>query len=53
MLFRAEDIPQKRHFFVVFGYNNCGASNPNDFNIHTSSKSACWDGGMRKMVDGY
>ncbi len=22
--------------FVVFGYNNCSASNPNDFNTHTS-----------------
>ena len=23
-------------------------SNPNDFNTHTSSKTTCWDGDMRK-----
>ncbi len=28
----------KTPFWVVFGYNNCSVSNPNDFNTHTSSK---------------
>ncbi len=28
----------KTPFLVVFGYNNCSVSNPNDFNTHTSSK---------------
>ncbi len=28
-------------------------SNPNDFNTHTSSKSTCWDGDMRKTYKFY
>ena len=48
ILFWAEDIAQKHSLFVVFGYNNCCVSNPNDFNTHNSSKSTCWDGDMRK-----
>ncbi len=32
ILFRAEDIAPKPSLFVVFGYNNCSLSNPNDFN---------------------
>ncbi len=27
----------KTPFLVVFGYNKCSVSNPNDFNTHTSS----------------
>ncbi len=44
---------QKTPFLVVFGYNNCSVSNPNDFNTHTSSKSTCWDGDMRKTYKFY
>ncbi len=38
ILLSAEDIAQKPSLFVVFGYNNCSVSNPNDVNPHTSSK---------------
>ncbi len=38
----------KTPFLVVFGYNNCSVSNPNDFNTDTSSKWTSWDGDMRK-----
>ncbi len=31
--------------------NNCSVSNPNDFNIHTSSKWAWWDGDMPKHTN--
>ncbi len=44
---------QKTPFLVVFGCNNCCVSNPNDFNTHTSSKSTCWDGDMRKTQKFY
>ncbi len=44
ILFWAEHIAQNPSLFVVFGFNNCSVSNPNDFNTHTSSKSICWDG---------
>ncbi len=44
---------QKTPFLVVFGYNNCSVSNPNDFNTHTSSKSTFWDGDMRKTYKLY
>ncbi len=44
---------QKPSFFVVFCYNNCSVSSPNDFNTHTSSKWACWDGDMRKTYKFY
>ncbi len=53
ILFRAEMIPRKPPFLVVFGYNNCCVSNPNDFNTHTSSKSTSWDGDMRKTYKLY
>ncbi len=39
--------------WVVFGYNNSSVSNPNDFNTHTSSKSTCWNGDMRKSYKYY
>ncbi len=39
--------------FVVFGNNDCSVSNPNDFNTHTSSKWAWWDGDMRKTYKCY
>ncbi len=48
-----EDIAQKPSLFVIFGYNNCSVSNPNDFNIHTFSKSTCWVRYMRKMYKFY
>ncbi len=51
-LFRAEMILGK-HQSVVFGYNNCSVSNPNDFNAHTSSKSTCRDGDMRETYKFY
>ncbi len=38
----------KTFIFVVFGYNNCSASNWSTFNTHTSSKWACWDGDKRQ-----
>ncbi len=44
---------KKTPFLVVFGYNNCSVSNPNDFNTHISSKSTCWDGDMRKTYKFY
>ncbi len=53
ILFWAEDIAKKPSLFVVFGYNNCSVSNPNDFNTHTSSKWAWWDGDMRKTQTFY
>ncbi len=53
ILFWAEHIAQKPSLFVVFGYNNSSVSNPNDFNTHTSSKSTCWDGDMRKTYKFY
>ncbi len=53
ILLRVEDIAQKPSLFVVFGYNNCSVSNPNDSNPHTSSKSTCWDGDMRKTQKFY
>ncbi len=45
---QSERYCSKIFIFVVFGYNNCIASNSIAFNTHTSSKSACWDGDMRK-----
>ncbi len=47
------NVSQKTPFLVVFGYNNCSVSNPNAFNTHTSSKSTCWDGDMRKTQKFY
>ncbi len=44
---------QKTPFLVVFGYNKCSVSNPNDFNTHTSTKSTCWDGDMSKTQKFY
>ncbi len=44
---------QKTPFLVVFGHKNCSVSNPNEFNTHTSSKSTCWDGDMRKTQKFY
>ncbi len=43
----------KTPFLVVFGYNNCNVSNPNDFNTHSFSKSTCWGGDMRKTQKFY
>ncbi len=44
----------KTSIFVVFVYNNCSVSNPNDFfNTHTTWKSTCWDKDMRKTYKFY
>ncbi len=43
----------KTPFWVVFGYSNCSVSNANNFNTHSSSKSTCWDGDMRKTYKFY
>ncbi len=43
----------KTPFLVVFDYNNCSVSNRNDFYTHTSSKSTCWDGDIRKTYKFY
>ncbi len=51
--FQSRNDSKKTPFLVVFGYNNCNVSNPNDFNTHTSSKSICWDGDMRKTYKVY
>ncbi len=48
ILFRAEIIPRKHHFWSFFGYNNSSVSNPTDFNTRTFSKCALWDWNMRK-----
>ena len=53
LLCALENIAQKPSLLVVFGYNNCSVSNPNDFNTHTSSKSACWDGDIGKTYKFY
>ena len=41
----------KMFIFVVLGYNNFSASNSNDFNNHTCSKSACWMGISAKQTN--
>ncbi len=47
--------PRKHHFwsFLAITIAVYQIQNFNDFNTHTSSKSTCWDGDMRKTQKFY
>ncbi len=51
--FQSGNDSLKTPFLIVFGYNNCSMSNPNDFNTHTTSKWPWWVGDTRKTYKFY